>query len=68
MEKIKIMRGHRLSFFFAALLLVLAFWTKFYDKKQFGGLKDDTGSWFLFLGGIILAGIGYSEYVKKNKT
>jgi hypothetical protein len=62
------MRGYRLSFFFAVLLLVSAFWTKFYDKKQFGGLKNDTGSWFLFLGGIIFLGIGYTEYVKKNKT
>ncbi len=60
------MRGYKLTFFLAAALLIAALLTKLFDKREFGGLKSDTGSWFLLAGGVIMTGYGYYEYYKKK--
>jgi hypothetical protein len=61
------LRGHKLSFLLAFILIVMAFVTKIYDKKQFENLKDDTGSYFLLIGGFFLVVYGYIEYKKKYR-
>ena len=61
------MRGYRLTFFLAAALLIAALLTKLFDKREFGGLKGNEGSWFLLAGGIIMSGYGYYEYYKKKQ-
>ncbi len=60
------MRGYKLTFFLAAALLITALLTKLFDKREFGDLKPNTGSWFLLVGGIVMTGYGYYEYYKKK--
>ncbi len=60
------MRGYKLTFFLAVLLILAAFATKRFDKKNFGDLKTDAGSWFLLLGGLIMLVYGYFEFQKKK--
>lgn len=60
------MRGYKLTFFLAVLLLLAAVATKRFDKTDFGDLKTDTGSWFLLLGGLVMLVYGYVEYQKKK--
>lgn len=62
--KKKSVRGYKLSFFLAVILITAAFITKAFDKKEFGKLKSDAGSWFLLIGGLILLVYGYFEYRK----
>jgi hypothetical protein len=59
-------RGYRLTFFLAGLLIVAAVVTLVYDKQHFGLLKTNTGSWFLLIGGIVMTGYGYYEYYNKK--
>ncbi len=61
------MRGYKLTFFLAAALLITALLTKLFDKREFGDLKPNTGSWFLLVGGIVMAGYGYYEYYKMKQ-
>jgi undecaprenyl pyrophosphate phosphatase UppP len=61
------LRGYKLSFLLAVILIAMAFITKIYDKKQFGNFKNDTGSYFLLIGGMFPVVYGYVEYKKKNR-
>jgi hypothetical protein len=60
-------RGYKLSFFLAGALIVAAFLTNVYDKRTFGKIRGNTGSWFLLIGGLLLLVYGYFEYRKIKK-
>ena len=62
------MRGYKLSFLLAALLILGAFWAQYNESKKPKPIRNELMPWVMFLGGGILTLVGSAEYRKeKNK-
>ena len=61
------MRGYKLSFFFAVLLIIGAFWAQSKENKKPARFRNDGMPWVLFLGGAILVTVGSAEYNREQK-